>query len=360
MMKRVFFYTDTPHVGGAEKQMLLLAKHLSKRGIRVNLAYGKYSRIRDMRDEFARVCEKVFELNALHKHDPRHYFELKRLLRNEKPDLVHLHLWNPGACRWAFFAATREKAPVVTTEHDPFELKGLKRAVKKMCLKRTAHTIAVSETGRRDLQEWYGIPDEKVSVVHNGIELERFLECREKAPLPVQPGDIVITCVAELHERKGHRYLLEAFSRLQKNTPTLRLMLVGLGPLQRELEARYGNNDHIHFLGWRDDVAEILRASDIFVLPSLKEAFGLSVIEAMASGVAVIATASGGVPEIIENGKSGILVPPASSEKLAEAISALLHHPDQKRAIEAMAKERAKIFTAERMAEGTAQVYETI
>lgn len=403
-MKKILFYTDTPNVGGAEKQMLLLAKHLKQSGYSVSLAYGKYSRLKEMHEEFALHCDSIFILNALHKHDPRHYFELKRILKAHCPDLVHLHLWNPGACRYAFFAclAGRQAAasggvPVVTTEHDPFELSGLKKLIKKVCLRRTVHTIAISKENKKDLQTWYDLPEERISLVHNGIELSQpevilrpFAAPQDRFRRRISPttqlfvmsdrgdsspdghrtqndigvgDDIVITCVAELHERKGHKYLFEAFNRLQKTIPStagrpsLRLMLVGRGPLERELKERYGQNPRIHFLGWRDDVPEILRASDLFVLPSLKEAFGLSVLEAMASGVAVVATDSGGVKDIIENGKSGLLVPPGNAEKLAEAISVLLHNPDQKRDIEKAALKRVREFSAERMAEETMRVY---
>lgn len=391
-MKKLLFYTDTPNVGGAEKQMLLLAKHLKQKGYSVNLAYGKYSRLRDMHAEFANHCDSIFVLNTLHKHDPRHYWQLGEILRGACPetsrraqndnkgfDLIHLHLWNPGACRYAFFAASHANVPIVTTEHDPFELTGLKRRVKLACLCRTAHTIAISEENKKDLQTWYGIPDDKISLVHNGIEFERFLcHSRENGNLlrsrlmgidsPIESGndkgknedDIIITCVAELHERKGHKYLFEAFNRLQKTIPSLRLMLVGRGPLENELKAKYGANPRIHFLGWRNDVSKILRASDLFVLPSLKEAFGLSVLEAMASGVAVVATASGGIKDIIENGKSGLLVPPCNAERLTEAISTLLYNPDQKRDLEEAAKKRALEFSTARMARETMEVYEKV
>ena len=104
---------------------------------------------------------------------------------------------------------------------------------------------------------------------------------KEKVKLPINPGDIVITCIAELHPRKGHKYLLEAFTKLQATIPKLQLMLVGTGPLKGELNSKFGDHPNIHFLGWRKDIPQILKASDIFVLPSLKEAFGLSVVEAM-------------------------------------------------------------------------------
>ncbi|MFH0820231.1 MAG: glycosyltransferase family 4 protein [Candidatus Peregrinibacteria bacterium] len=358
-MSNILFYTDTPNVGGAEKQMALLAKHLKLRGCSVSLAYGKYSAL-GRHPELLSNYDKTFVLNVIHKHDPRHYFELRRILSQEKFDLVHLHLWNPGACRYAFMAAASNGVPIVTTEHDPFELRGIKRALKLRAFRRTVHTIAISQQGEMDLQKWYGIPDDKISVVNNGIDSTSFPRKRESIDPRLLGDDIMITCIAELHERKGHKYLLEAFLKLQSTTPNLQLQLVGTGPLEKELKSCYGANPNIHFLGWRDDVPEILSKSDLLVLPSLKEAFGLVVLEAMASGVVVIGTDGGGVRDIIRNGVDGLLVPPANSDVLAEAMEKLLCNPEQKRALEETALKRVQEFSAERMTEETFKIYSSV
>ncbi|MFH1410889.1 MAG: glycosyltransferase family 4 protein, partial [Patescibacteria group bacterium] len=132
-MKHILFYTDTPNLGGAEKHMLLLAKYLSAKEVQVSLAYGRYSKISKLHAEFARYCKQIFVLSTLHKHDPRHYSQLRKILAKNKFDLIHLHLWNPGSCRYAFFMASNLKIPIITTEHDPFELKGVKKLIKKSC-----------------------------------------------------------------------------------------------------------------------------------------------------------------------------------------------------------------------------------
>lgn len=366
-MKHVLFYTDTPNLGGAEKHMLLLAKHLNPKevrrtpdssGVEVSLAYGRYSQLSKLHNEFTKYCRHVFVLNTLHKHDPRHYSELKKILKTHPFDLIHLHLWNPGACRYAFFAASSLGLPIVTTEHDPFDLMGLKRLVKKTCLQKTARTITVSRDNFRLLGEYYGVPEKRLELVHNGIEIDRFLDTRSKVQLPVQKGAPVITCIAELHHRKGHRYLFEAFKKLQTHMPHTHLVLVGTGPAERELKDQYSQLPNVHFLGWREDIPEILRASDILVLPSLKEAFGQVILEAMASGVAAVATDNGGTKDIIQDGLTGYLVPPANSEALAARLSAILSNPDQKKDVEKAALTFVKThFTAQKMAERTLNVY---
>ena len=362
-MKRILFYTDTPNIGGAEKQMLLLAKHLNRKGYQIDLAYGKYSKIGTMHDDFAKHCKSIHVLPAIHKHDPRHYLSLKKILRDGNYDLIHIHLWNPGSCRYAFFAADHLKIPIVTTEHDPFELTGLKRQIKNNCLKKTIQTITISQDNYGLLGEYYRLFDKQLNLVHNGIEINRFLDSEKCQNLPVQDDEIVITCIAEFHPRKGHKYLLRAFKKLQEEVPHIKpaLVLVGNGPIKDELKKEYSNQQNIHFLGWRNDIPQILKSSDIFVLPSLKEAFGLVILEAMASEVPVIATNTGGVVDIIKDGKTGYLVPPSSSEKITEAIRLILQNADQKRDIIASALENVKQnFTAERMTQNTIEVYDKI
>lgn len=357
-MKHVLFYTDTPNLGGAEKHMLLLAKYLSQMGVGVSLAYGRYSKISKLHDEFTKVCQNIFVLSTLHKHDPRHYSQLKKILAKHKFDLLHIHLWNPGSCRYAFFAASDSKLPIITTEHDPFELTGMKRLIKKTCLAKTSRTIVISLDNFRLLDEYYEYPKKQLDLVHNGIEIDRFLDNHDKAVLPVTKGAQVITCIAEMHHRKGHRYLLEAFKRIQTHMPRLHLILVGSGPAERELRDQYSQVPNIHFLGWRDDIPQILRASDILVLPSLKEAFGQVILEAMASGVIAVATNNGGTPDIIKDGVTGYLVPPANSGAIADRIATILTNPDQKRDIEKAALHSVKEnFSAEIMAKKTLAVY---
>lgn len=371
-MKKVLFYTDTPSYGGAEKQMELLAKHLKPFGYSVSLAYGAYSVLKRRKAELKKAYEHTYLLPTIHKHDPRHYTKLKKLLKTGDFDLIHIHLWNPGSCRYAFWATKHAGVPIVTTEHDPFELGGMKHKIKKMCLAKSNQMIAISLDNYRHLSEYGEDVKNRLNLISNGIEVDKFLDNHDKASLPartypfgtggsVQKGDLVITCIAELHKRKGQKYLLQAFRKLQAEFPTIHLMIVGTGPAEKELKEKYGDIPNVHFLGWREDIPQILKASDIFVLPSLREAFGLVILEAMASGVIAVATDNGGTTDIIEHGKSGYLIPPANSERLVEIIRTILTNPNQKRDIEKTALERVKThFTAEVMAKKTAEVYSNL
>lgn len=355
---KILFYTDTPNIGGAEKQMLMLAKHLKLLGHSVSLAYGKYSKIKTMHNDFAEFCENIYVLNTLHKHDPRHYKGLKSILKKNAFDVLHLHLWNPGGCRYAFFAGKAAGVPVVTTEHDPFSLHGMKKVIKLNALKKTAQTIAICHENRELLIENYDIDKEAIHVVHNGIETWPFTHNTQKTDLPINKGDTVVICIAEMHPRKGHKTLFNAFLKLQQKAPSVKLVLVGTGPEEANYKKEYGFLTNVHFLGWRNDIPQLLAASDILVLPSLKEAFGLVILEAMASHTVAIATDNGGAVDIIEHGKTGYLVPPENSQAIVDALFTILQNPDQKRDIEKAAFERVEEhFTAQVMAKNTADIY---
>jgi glycosyltransferase involved in cell wall biosynthesis len=273
-------------------------------------------------------------------------------------DLIHIHLWNPGSCRYAFFAASHFGIPIVVTEHDPFELSGLKKLIKQNCVKKTAQTITISSLNFRLLGEYYGVSEKRLNLVTNGIEVDMFLDNIEKAELPVEKGKIIVTSIGELHHRKGHKYLLEAFRKLRIESPNVHLVLVGTGPSEYKYKEEFSDLNNVTFLGWRDDIPQILKASDIFILPSLREAFGLVILEAMASGVVVIATNSGGATDIIKDGITGYIIPPSNSDRIVEAIFEIIRNPDKKRQMEIAAIDSVrKNFTAEIMANKTVDVY---
>ncbi len=358
-MKNILFYTDTPNYGGAEKQMEMLAKHLKPLGCQVSLACGSYSVLGGMMDELKEIYEHIHVLPTIHKHDPRHFIALKKLLKEGSFDLIHIHLWNPGSCRYAFYAAKSAGIPIVTTEHDPFELNGIKGMIKKKCLKLTDQIIAISMDNLGHLSQIDKGLKNRLNLVHNGIEVDKFLDTVDNVARSVKHGEIAITCIAELHPRKGQKYLIEAFKKLQNEIPNLHLFLVGKGPDEAELKYHYKDVKNLFFMGWQDDIAGVLNVTDILVLPSLREAFGLVLLEAMASGVAVIATNNGGTKDIIVDGETGILVPPANVDRLTDAIRTILRNPSQKRDMERAALERVKReFSAGSMARDTLEVYD--
>lgn len=370
-MHNILFYTDTPIFGGAERQMVLLAKFLNSAQYNVLLACSADRTVDPLAENFERLGKKVFRINALHKHDPRHYFHLRRLIKECGVNLLHAHVWNPASCRYAYLAAKSAKIPLVITEHDPGEISSLKNLIKKYLLKNVSAVIAISEENKKFLATAYPHLSSKITVVHNGIDIDEFenrladftdREKYRKEIFGAGPHQKIILCVAELHPRKGIKYLIEAFEKI--GDENLRLVVAGDGQHKKELAAlaeKLGVKDYVKFLGTRNDVPELMASADLFVLPSLHEAFGLVLLEAMLAKLAIISTNSGGVPEIIENEKNGLLASPADSDALADAIKKLLASPDLNKKIVQAGYEIVRIkFTAKNMARSTSLVYDKL
>lgn len=174
----------------------------------------------------------------------------------------------------------------------------------------------------------------RVRCVHNGVDLARFAP-RQVPPtlrgrLALPAGVPLLVSVGRFVPYKGYHHLLEAARLVAQARPEAHWLLVGDGELRGKLEAQCrgaGLESRVRFLGWREDVPDLLALSDLFVLPSLGEHFGRVLIEAMAAGRPVVATDAGGVPEIVRHGQTGLLVPPGEARPLAEAVLALLGDP---------------------------------
>jgi glycosyltransferase involved in cell wall biosynthesis len=195
-----------------------------------------------------------------------------------------------------------------------------------------------------------GVRREKIRVIYSGIEAERFQSAdggRKREPL-------VVGTLAGLVKRKGHRYLLEAAARLKQQGVDLRYCFGGEGPERRDLQElalQLGLRDEVSFLGWVSDAPRFFASVDIFALPSLFEGLGVAVLEAMAAGKPVVASFVGGIPELVEDQTTGLLVPPGDFESLAGALSRLASDPELVRAMGEMGRETVRHrFTMEQMA----------
>jgi glycosyltransferase involved in cell wall biosynthesis len=205
----------------------------------------------------------------------------------------------------------------------------------------------------------------KVAVVPNGVELERFAPRRPsatlRAALGVPRSSRLVLSIGRFVPEKGYRHLLDAAARLQRTKPGVHWMLVGGGELEHELVTQaqaLGLASQVHFVGWREDIADVLALGDVFVLPSEREGFGRVLVEAMAMGKAVVATTAGGIPEIVLDGQTGLLVPPASPVPLAHAVGGLLDDPERAARLGAAGRTRAlATFSLAAHADGVARVY---
>ncbi|HET7459462.1 MAG TPA: glycosyltransferase [Gemmatimonadaceae bacterium] len=251
-------------------------------------------------------------------------------LRAVRPDVVHVHsgVWAKGA-RAARRAGVRTVGHTAhgLLDHEPWH----GPAIKRLAARSSDWVAAVSQPLANYLTRDVGIPAAMVSVVPNGIDTERFSpgtqtgELRQR--IGVSPSRPLVGTVARLAPVKNQALLLAAFARLRERVPDAALVLIGDGPLRAELEAAaaaLGVADDVHFYGAAADASPLYRELDLFVLSSVAEGTSISVLEAMASGVPVVATAVGGTPDLLEHGRCGVLVPsndaPAMAAAMADAL----------------------------------------
>lgn len=353
--RTVALYTDSDAFGGVEMVMLTLLRGLDRDrwrpvlihhgapGLEPLLVGARAAGVDDL--AVPALPEGLAGLRAAP--------ALGRCLRRLRPAVLHAHLSWPFAAKWALLTARSVGVPaVVATAHLWVECPvGVSRRAQVAVLGRAVDAlVAVSEATAERFRA-LGWPAHRVRVVHNGIPLGDVLP-----PPAADEGPAVVT-VARLDAQKGHAVLLDALARL----PGVRAVLVGDGPLRADLEravVTHGLADRVTFTGFRQDVRELLGGCDAVVLPSLYEGLPLSLIEAMAAGRPVVATRVGGVPELIRDGRDGLLVPPGDAGALAQAMRALLDDPAGARTRAASARRRVQEhFSREAMLAGYEDVY---
>lgn len=315
----------------------------------------------------------VYALGKRPGKDPAAYWRLFRLLRKLRPAAVHTR--NIGTLDCVAVALLAGVPVRIHGEHgwDVFDPDGTKRKYRllRRTLGRFVHVfVTVSEDLRRWLTEVVGIPARKVHRICNGVDTARFHPARADEPSPLPPeiftrDSVVVGSVTRMSAIKDPLNLVEAFLRLRADPACagrpLRLLMVGDGELRDDALARLeraGAADAAWLPGSRDDVPALLRAMDVFVLGSLREGISNTILEAMASGLPVIATATGGNGELIESGETGALVPPGDSAALADAIAVYAADEDLRRAHGRRARERAATeFSIAAMVENYRRLY---
>lgn len=241
-------------------------------------------------------------------------------------------------------------------------------AIGRMLVPRTAATIAVSEDiGRLLTAERWVTPD-RLHIVPNSVDTDECRPAEDRAAartaLGLSPTHRVIGTVARLSPEKDQATLVRAFARVAAGEPAARLVIAGEGRLRGDLESlarELGVVDRSLFLGERQDVAQVMGAMDVLCLPSLTEGTSLTLLEAMACGLPIVATAVGGTPEVVAEDESGLLVPPQRPEELAAALLTVLRDPPRARRMgEAGRRIVVERFSSEAMARRYGEIYETV
>ncbi|HVT12943.1 MAG TPA: glycosyltransferase family 4 protein [Fimbriimonadaceae bacterium] len=294
----------------------------------------------------------VHEIPAEHRFDLRGIRALVRLFRQERFDVVHTHL--SRATVNGTIAARLTKTPIVATVH------GMNRKYTYMLAN---HIMTVSEAAKQHLVK-QGISESKITPVYNCIRLEPFSGRPDpvavRRTFGISPGAVVAGTVSRAHSQKGIDVAIDAVAELRRRGFEAEYLFVGDGPHLEEFKAqasRLGIQNHVHFPGFADDITGALATMDVFMFPTHREAFGISLLEAMAVGVPIVASAVDGVPEVLE-GNSGLLLEHRTALAFADAAQRLIEDPSLRMTIACNARSRVEtVFSVERTARSVEHVY---
>ncbi|HYO48301.1 MAG TPA: glycosyltransferase, partial [Chloroflexia bacterium] len=318
--------TDVTGRGGAEKALVDLALRLDRTRYNVTVCATRSAGNYQPMLEAAGV--QTFVLDRRSRWETHKLIGLARLMRRQRVHILHTHLF--GSNTWGRILGKLAGVPVIIA-HEHWSSKSQREVwVDKLLYRLSDRILVPSEASKRMVMEVEGIPDRHLHVIYNGIDRAQFAPRSDRAEtrseLGIPDGIQVIGTVGRLSvEKGGVDLLIKAVARLRNDHPQARLVVVGDGPLREGLEevaARLGKD--VIFTGTRTDVARLLNAMDIFVLPSLHEAFPIAILEAMAVRLPVVATRVGGVPEVIQDGTTGLLVPPNDEQALHKSLRRLL------------------------------------
>lgn len=345
---------------GGQRQVLLAVQGLRALGHRAFLVAHPAGEL------LARMSEghDLVGLAPSHEADLATAWRLSRIMRDLRPQLVHAHDAH-GVSMAALALSFGRMAPqprLVASRRVSFHLK--QNSLSRWKYRQVDRFLTASHAIGRILVE-DGIEESRLVTVYEGIDVEQVLHTPPlniHAELWLPTHAPVIGQVAALTAEKGHRYLIEAARIVVRHVPDARFVILGEGELRSQLEHQIREHrleKHVILAGFRPDVLAFHRSFDLFVLSSLKEGLGTSILDAMAASKAVVATDTGGIPEAVIHGRTGLLVPPRDAQALADSLIQLLEDEPTRTAMGRRGFERIQEhFSVQRMLQGTLEVYE--
>ncbi|NLY44168.1 MAG: glycosyltransferase [Clostridiaceae bacterium] len=361
MIKVIHVISDT-NIGGAGRWILNLLKYIDREKFLVKVIIPRGSLLKQ---EIQSLDTEVIEVPGMadRSFDLKAIGSLYKIFLREKAQIVHTHA-SLSARIAAKMAGVKR---IVHTKHciDLDIKKGIGTkigaAVNALL---SDKMIAVGLAAKENLIQ-SGIPENKILVVHNGVEPLEEIPPEQKEKLKskwmIKDGDTVIGIVARLEEIKGHTYFIEAAARVAGIRENVKFIIAGTGSLEKQLKEKVkdlGLEQKVIFTGHVQKVAEVMNIIDIVVISSLSEALCLSLVEAMSLAKPCIATDTGGNPEVVEDGCNGLLVPVKNPEQLAEAMIRLVDDPDLRRKMGEKGKKKMySNFTSEIMTRKIEKIY---
>lgn len=379
---KVLFLITRMNIGGAAVQVMNLAAGLDPALFDSLLVSGLEDPAEGSMDERARslgvetiLIPEIRSDATFKARDIKAVARLYRLIRRERPHIVHTHTGKAGLL--GRIAARLAGVPIVLHTYHGHVLHAYYGPLKSWGMKRMEQAlawlsdrlIAVSDLVKQDLVT-YGVASvDKIAVIHLGLDLKPFLRCQEeqgrfRRELGLEEDVPLIGIVGRIFAIKNHSLFLDAAARIAAREPAPRFVIVGDGPLRPDMERHAGElgiRDRVIFTGWRTDLPAIYADLDLLVISSNNEGTPVSVLESMASGCSVVATRVGGVPDLIEDGETGRLVPAGDAEALASSVLGLLADAGSatrlRDAARAMVTQR---FTTERLIADIQDLYESL
>ena len=344
--------------GGMEMSMVTIAGKLRDRGHDVHPVCYKNSRIHQ------RLLGMGFNpvtLDLWGKFHPFKAFWLSRYINRHAIDIVHTDYSRDlftlvPALKWS------KPTPLVLHKHvGTIRPKNL--PVHPYLYGNVDYVIAISKVIERNLLDTHPLRPEQVGIIHHGIDLDRFVpdlsrRDRLRAGLGIAEHELLVGIVGRLTEAKGHLQFLEVAKRILPDFPAARFVVVGEATRGEDEQAnaildrieKAGLGDRMILTGYRDDVPDLLGAMDLFLFPTHSEAFGLVIVEAMAMELPVVSADCDGVPDIVEDGRTGLLVSPTDVDGLTAAVAELLGDEGKRRAFGQAGRKRAQaLFSEEKM-----------
>ncbi len=298
-------------------------------------------------------------------------YGLVRIIKTEKPDVVHTHTSKAGIL--GRMAAKIARVPLVV--HTPHGhvffghfgpiLSRIFLWVERLFGILTDRVIALTDGERNDYTDRNVYPEDKLVQIHSGVDIGKFKQSpvsavEKKRSLGLAQNGLVVGFIGWLLPIKGPMYLLKAMEDVWRDYENTVLVFIGKGDLDVDLRTaalKTTANGRVNFLGWRNDIDEIMPIFDIFVLPSLNEGMGRVLVEAMAAGKPVVASNVGGIPDLVQNDINGLLVPPGDEKALSASIKQLINDPEKAKLMGQRGKELCNQFSVKSMVEKIDTLY---
>jgi glycosyltransferase involved in cell wall biosynthesis len=378
-VKKVIHIVTRLEYGGTLENILTLISGLSS-DYEIVLVVGSKNTVKTRIDNCSEkynfkviyIDELIREINPI--YDLVSLCRIYNIIKKEKPNIIHTHTSKAGflgrlagkLCGYknivhtphghifyGYFGKTKTKIFIL---------------LERLAAKWTRKIIVFSNAEKNDNIYFNVGKEEQFVIIPNGIDIEKFSKVNidvatKKKELGIENSNKVIGVIGRLTPIKGHIYFIHAMVEILKRMSNIKAVIAGSGELEEDLKIKVNNlglKDFVLFLGDRTDIPEILKICDIVVLPSLNEGFGLAIVEAEAAGKPVVATKVGGIPEVIKDGETGILVPPRDSHKLASVIISLLKDKERAEKMGLYGRDFVKNnFNKEIMLERIKRLYES-